>query len=55
DEEMVEGDEEMRPNELEYLLEDEEDAVQLLIDQMNVDGIAASNYINIDSRIETLK
>nr|CAG8481404.1 3483_t:CDS:2 [Entrophospora candida] len=48
---MFEEDEEMRPSESEYLLEDE-DAVQLLINQLNVDGIAASNYINIDSRIE---
>ena len=38
--------------ELENELEDEENAVQLLINQMNVDNIVASDYINIDARIE---
>ncbi|CAJ0840694.1 3564_t:CDS:2 [Entrophospora sp. SA101] len=39
------------PNELENELESEENAVQLLISQMNID-IMANNYINIDDRIE---
>ncbi|CAJ0909885.1 15509_t:CDS:2, partial [Entrophospora sp. SA101] len=39
-------------DELEYELEYEENAVQTLINQMDVDDITASNYINIDSRIE---
>jgi hypothetical protein len=53
-EEMIEENEEIfeGPDELEYELEYEENAVQTLINQMDVDDITASNYINIDSRIE---
>lgn len=53
-EEMIEENQEIfeGPDELEYELEYEENAVQTLINQMDVDDITASNYINIDSRIE---
>ncbi|CAG8659913.1 5580_t:CDS:1, partial [Paraglomus occultum] len=37
---------------LENELEDKENAVPLLINQINVDNIVASDYINIDARIE---
>ena len=47
DNEMCEGE-----SELENELEAEENEIQSLIHQMNVDDIVASNYINIDTRIE---
>ena len=47
DDEMREGE-----SELENELEAEENEIQSLIHQMNVDDIVASNYINIDTRIE---
>jgi len=39
-------------SELENELEIEENEVQSLMHQMNVDDIVASDYINIDSKIE---
>ncbi|CAG8760436.1 17965_t:CDS:2, partial [Acaulospora morrowiae] len=39
-------------SELKNELEAEENEIQLLIHQMNVDNIVASDYINIDTRIE---
>ena len=39
-------------SELENELEAEENEIQSLIHQMNVDDIVASDYINIDTRIE---
>ena len=39
-------------SELENELEIEENEVQSLVHQMNVDDIVASDYINIDTRIE---
>jgi len=47
DGEMREGE-----SELENELEAEENEIQSLIHQMNVDDIGASDYINIDTRIE---
>lgn len=51
DEEMY-GEPNELDNELDNQLESEENTVQSLINQMNVDDIMASNYINIDARIE---
>ena len=42
----------VRENELENKLEIEENNVQSLMHQMNVDDIVASDYTNIDNRIE---
>ena len=42
----------VRESELENKLEIEENNVQSLMHQMNVDDIVASDYTNIDNRIE---
>ena len=44
----------VRENELENKLEIEENNVQSLMRQMNVDDIVASDYTNIDNRVEVV-